>query len=450
MMQKMDQYILHRSWMYDRKRPGKRTLKAQFKEGIREFVAFAMSQDIFRSEGGIICLCLKCTCRLIQSPKDVIKHLEDVGFMEDYYVWRHHGEQEPDEFDVNMQASSSGAHTQCENFGLMEDMVGDALGVNLSYNEGIEEEIIPNEKALKFYSMMKKVNEPLFEGSSQSKLSMCVRLLAGKSNWNVPEECAEYYTKMMRDSTPVPENLPLSYYEAKQLVMKLGLEEKKIDCCVNGCMLFYDNEFGKNDGALEECKFCNSPRYGVSGDDVDHKKKRVAVKSMFYLPIIPRLKRLFASMHTAGHMTWHYYNKTDSEVMRHPCDGVAWQHFDKVHPDFANDPRNVRLGLCSDGFTAYNTASARPYSCWPIIVTPYNLPPEMCMTKPYMFLSCIVPGPSNPTDGIDVFLEPLVDDLRRLWVGEVTYDIAKKENFTLRAALMWTCIWHVVWMVDSW
>ncbi|XP_024634536.1 uncharacterized protein [Medicago truncatula] len=389
----MDQYILHRSWMYDRKRPGKRTLKAQFKEGIREFVAFTMSQDIFRSEGGIRCPCLKCTCRLIQSPKDVIKHLEDVGFMEDYYVWRHHGEQEPNEFDVNMQASSSGAHTQCENFGLMEDMVGDALGVNLSYNEGIEEEIIPNEKALKFYSMMKKVNEPLFEGSSQSKLSMCVRLLAGKSNWNVPEECAEYYTKMMRDSTPVPENLPLSYYEAKQLVMKLGLEEKKIDCCVNGCMLFYDNEFGKNDGALEECKFCNSPRYGVSGDDVDHKKKRVAVKSMFYLPIIPRLKRLFASMHTAGHMTWHYYNKTDSEVMRHPCDRVAWQHFDKVHPDFANDPRNVRLGLCSDGFTAYNTASARPYSCWPIIVTPYNLPPEMCMTKPYMFLSCIVPGP---------------------------------------------------------
>ena len=46
-------------------------------------------------------------------------------------------------------------------------------------------------------------------------------------NWNVPEECAEFFTKMMRDSTPVPENLPLSYYEAKRLVSKLGLEEKK-------------------------------------------------------------------------------------------------------------------------------------------------------------------------------------------------------------------------------
>jgi len=98
----------------------------------------------------------------------------------------------------------------------------------------------------------------------------------------------------------------------------------------------------------------------------------------------------------------------------------------------------VRLGLCSDGFTAYNTASARPYSCWPIIVTPYNLPPEMCMTKPCMFLSCIIPGPTNPTDGIDVFLQPLVDDLKRLWVGELTYNIANKENFTMRAAFMLT------------
>ncbi|MCI98005.1 hypothetical protein A2U01_0119308, partial [Trifolium medium] len=53
----------------------------------------------------------------------------------------------------------------------MEDMVGDALGENLSYERGGKEEIIPNEKALKFYSIMEEVNKPLFEGSSDSKLS---------------------------------------------------------------------------------------------------------------------------------------------------------------------------------------------------------------------------------------------------------------------------------------
>jgi hypothetical protein len=431
-MQEMDQFISLRSWMYDRKNPGKRLVKARFLDGVEEFVTYAMSQDIVKSEGGIRCPCLKCMCGDIQSPNEVRKHLEMVGFMNDYYVWRHHGEEEPSnistQFDVNTHASSSGGPTECQNFGRMDDMLGDALGVNLAYEGGGEEEIIPNEKALKFYSMMKEVNEPLFEGSSDSKLSMCVRLLAARSNWNVPEDCLEFFSKMMLDATPVKDNLPTSYNDAKKLVSKLGLQVKKIDCCVKGCMLFYDNEFGTNDGALEECKFCNSPRYQVRNNEVHRMQKPVSVKSMFYLPIIPRLQRLFASMQTANNMTWHYNNKTNSDVMRHPCDGLAWKHFDAMHPDFAEDPRNVRLGLCSDGFTPYIQASATPYSCWPVIVTPYNLPPEMCMTKPYMFLSCIIPGPSNPTDGIDVYLQPLIDDLKRLWIGELTYDEVKS-NF---------------------
>ena len=73
----------------------------------------------------------------------------------------------------------------------------------------------------------------------------------------------------MLDATPMKENTPTSYYDAKRTVSKLGLEVKKIDCCIGGCMLFYDNEFGTNDGALEECKFCKSPRYLVRSKGVD-------------------------------------------------------------------------------------------------------------------------------------------------------------------------------------
>jgi len=138
---------------------------------------------------------------------------------------------------------------------------------------------------------------------------------AAASDWSVAEEGSECYTKIIRDSTPIKDNLPLSFYEAQKLVEKLGLEVKNIDCCINGCMLFYDNEFGKNDGELVACKFCNAPRYEVCDDADSRKQKRVSVKSMFYLPIIPRLQRLFASTHTADKMTWHYYNKTNSGVM---------------------------------------------------------------------------------------------------------------------------------------
>jgi hypothetical protein len=45
-------------------------------------------------------------------------------------------------------------------------------------------EELPNEEAQGFYQLLNEMNTSLFEGSSDSKLSMCVRLLAPKSNWN--------------------------------------------------------------------------------------------------------------------------------------------------------------------------------------------------------------------------------------------------------------------------
>jgi hypothetical protein len=63
----------------------------------------------------------------------------------------------------------------------------------------------------------------------------------------------------------------------------------------------------------------------------------------------------------------------------------------------------------------------------------------MCMTSPFLYLTIIIPGPSNPKGKIDVYLQPLIDELKILWSeGVLTYDIFRKENFTMRAALMWT------------
>ncbi|WMV55162.1 hypothetical protein MTR67_048547 [Solanum verrucosum] len=103
------------------------------------------------------------------------------------------------------------------------------------------------------------------------------------------------------------------------------------------------------------------------------------------------LKRLYASMRSAPHMRWHREYRRPSGVLSHPSDSEALKHFDNVYPDFASEPRNVRLGLCSDGFTPFSN-NASPYSCWPVFLTLYNLPPEMCMTSPYIFLSCVIPA----------------------------------------------------------
>jgi hypothetical protein len=56
-----------------------------------------------------------------------------------------------------------------------------------------------------------------------------------------------------------------------------------------------------------------------------------------------------------------------------------------------------------------------------------------------MFLSMIIPGPSSPRRNIDVCLQPLIDELTQLWsFRALTYDISRKQNFVMRATLMWT------------
>jgi hypothetical protein len=61
------------------------------------------------------------------------------------------------------------------------------------------------------------------------------------------------------------------------------------------------------------------------------------------------------------------------------------------------------------------------------------------MRSEFMFLSMVIPGPSSPGRNIDVCLRPLIDELTQLWSsGALTYDISRKQNFVMRAALMWT------------
>jgi len=55
-----------------------------------------------------------------------------------------------------------------------------------------------------------------------------------------------------------------------------------------------------------------------------------------------------------------------------------------------------------------------------------------------MFLASVIPSPNNPKNKIDVFLQPLIDELRTLWYEDVdTYDIHANQTFKMTAALMW-------------
>jgi len=68
-----------------------------------------------------------------------------------------------------------------------------------------------------------------------------------------------------------------------------------------------------------------------------------------------------------------------------------WKHFNNKYHDFASEPQNMRVGLCTDGFNPY-ALYLRSYSIWLVVVTPYNTPPKKCMTTLFIFPTCVIPG----------------------------------------------------------
>ena len=82
-------------------------------------------------------------------------------------------------------------------------------------------------------------------------------------------------------------------------------------------------------------------------------------------------------------------DECEDSVLCHLSDGKAWIHFNNKYPDSAAEPRNVRLSLCVDGFNPY-ILSSRSCSIWHVVDTPNNFPPEMCMTKPFIFLTSVI------------------------------------------------------------
>ncbi|KAL6550616.1 hypothetical protein OROMI_021104 [Orobanche minor] len=214
---------------------------------------------------------------------------------------------------------------------------------------------------------------------------------------------------------------------------------EKIDCCPGLCMIYLGEDVD-----LLSCKHCGKERYSryKEGTAMKRQKKNLSYKKMWYFPLGPRLKRLYASNACADKMRWHKERVViagDEGRMGHPSDSPSWKEFDEKYREFAAEPRNVRLGLSTDGFNPFG--SEWKYSCWPVMLTPYNLPPGDCLKEPFMFLTVLVPGPDDPGQKLDVFLQPLMKELIELREdGVPAYYVSTKTNFTLRAALLWTVI----------
>ncbi|GAA0167334.1 hypothetical protein LIER_22290 [Lithospermum erythrorhizon] len=146
---------------------------------------------------------------------------------------------------------------------------------------------------------------------------------------------------------------------------------------------------------------------------------------------------LSKKLKTTSLMRWHGEERKDDGVIRHPADSSGWKDFDNKHPKFASDVCNVRIGLTSHGFNPYRNMSLS-HSTWPVVIIIYNLPSWLCMKQSFLLLSTLVNGPKGPGSKIDVYMQPLIEELKELWSdGVMTFDASLNQMFMLRAALLW-------------
>ncbi|XP_025640648.1 uncharacterized protein [Arachis hypogaea] len=399
-----------------------------YQHGVNSFLDFAFSKG--RPQGQeILCPCSICNNFSWGRRDEVYDHLISKGFQKSYTVWVHHGERIS---RMDSETDESEVHE-----GLVDDIHGLLNETFRHVLEGDKDGDGPNEDAKKFYNLLEEGKQELYPGCKKFlTLSFVIRLYLLKTlnGWSNASFTA--LLELLKEAIPHL-NIPDSFNKIKAMVKDLGLGYNKIHACPNDCVLFRDTYEDE-----EFCPICGASRYieNVEVDiEVDKlKKKPVPAKVLRHFPLIPRLKKLFMCSKIAESLRWHDEHRSKDGKLRHPADGQSWKDFDRLHPDFAEESRNIRLGLASDGFNPFRTMSIS-HSTWPVVLVAYNLPPWCCMKPEYVMMSLLIPGPCSPGKSIDVYLQPLIEELKVLWeVGVETYDASKNKTFQLHAALLWT------------
>jgi hypothetical protein len=162
-----------------------------------------------------------------------------------------------------------------------------------------------------------------------SVLSFISRITSIKSKFTFSNKCYMELLSLFSDILPSNHKMPKDMYQSKKLLSALGMEYEKIDGCKDNCMIFYKEH--KNETT---CLKYGKPRFvDVVIKDAEKVTTKTTHKQLHYMPLTPRMKWLFISMKTAGHMRWHKEGVRENDpVMVHPSDSEAWKALDDFDP----------------------------------------------------------------------------------------------------------------------
>ncbi|XP_028120567.1 uncharacterized protein LOC114317961 [Camellia sinensis] len=293
---------MDKSWMLLKNR-----MSSQYRDGVKAFVQFAMSN--VGPNGKIRCPCMDCLNCEQHTSKIVEYRLVVKGMSPSYKTWVHHGECIPmneshalNDDDHNdfgsvgdrMEEDTNGY--QDEFLNLLEDVYMGTI-MNDNENAGDEEDDdddvannVEEEGVRNFDILLNDAQRELYPGCRKfSVLSFVVKMLHVKV---------------------------LNKWSNKSFNMLLGILKDLLP---------------KKNANLENCPICQESRYKLN----DGKGKKIPHKILRYFPLTPRLQRLYMSRKIAVDMRWHKEKRVDDEILRHPADGEAWKDFDRQHPMFS-------------------------------------------------------------------------------------------------------------------
>ena len=267
--------------------------------------------------------------------------------------------------------------------------------------------------------------QPLYSGAKITVLEAISEFFEWFTNHPGTSKQALSSMLRMQHNSILPEGnlLPDSYASARRLIEPHLVQKEVYHACPNDCILFR-NEYS----SMDVCPKCNANRY---------KYGTRPVKKFIYLPLGPRLVRMFRTKHLAQILQAHGgASQVTTSCMYDIHDSPTWKSAYSANGVFKGDQRGLSFAFCTDGVNPFSHNRVA-YSMWPIMLTLLNLPRHMRNCFSSTFLLGIIPGNgSKQPKNLDPYLEVIVDEFLRLSGGTTLHDAYQDAPFKLKTEIL--------------
>lgn len=239
---------------------------------------------------------------------------------------------------------------------------------------------------------------------------LAMNFLLFTSHPSISKETFTDNLKMQKRFQSAPDDsLPSTYYEARKLITPFLVKKIKYDVCINDCIVYKNNEILKY-ADLQKCPKCGEDRFSLS------KRGNVARRTFVYIPIGPRLARIYGESNLAKIVQCHPGDEFEGTDMYDIHQSPTWKSLYAADGYFAGNKMGVSLALELDGVNPYHNIGVQ-YSMTPIMITILNFPRHVRNCFGNIQLLGIIPsakGNSPYQYQQDAYVDIFVDELLAL------------------------------------